>query len=366
MKKLLLLSAAVLTGLTACTKNEVIQTPDQQITFSAPVVGAVTKAVPGEIGTNYDKAESFKVFGWYCTEDAFNPANSTVYMNNIKCVYNADMNVPKDEGDQGAWLPEHTYYWPKNGKLTFSAYSPSDVTGTVTANATTGLKISGFTTDADVAKQYDLLYSDRAYNKTTSIGETNSTYDGVDINFHHALSSIVVKVKTDMTYPDGTITVNSIQFENVYSKADFVENLTTGKEASSVDPSKWEGWQTPQTVKVGEKGVAVAYDAVQYGTTALLIPQTFAANTADSKGEIIMRVNYTIKNGDGTTIAQEAVFKLDSDNYTGNIGGQPVGIIDQWVKGYRYTYNLIFGVKQIYFAPSVDVWKDVVMDGVTI
>ena len=356
MKKLFFIAAIASAALVSCTKNEVAPiAQDQEITFATPVVGNLTK-VAGEIGTNYDKNEKFVVFGWYCEEDSFNPANASVYMNAVTVQHNGDINASVDAGDQGAWEPVTTFYWPKNGKLTFSAYSPLDATSHCTAvdcDKTTGLHLTDFTVQLDPAYQYDLLYSDRAYNKTTSNGEMNAMYDGVDSQFRHALSSIHVNVKNDKTYPAGTITVNKIELQNVYCTADFKENLTSGTESESATSSAWEAFDNEQTVVLGQTNQEVVYDKAKYGTTALLIPQTFAHSTKT----VSLYVEYTIKNEDGSVLPQKATFKLNE--YTGTIGGVDAGLLTQWTKGYRYTYNLTFGLTEVYFAPSVETWKDV-------
>lgn len=361
MKKLFLLAAAALTVFAACTKNEVTPTPDQKITFSSPVVGSATKLVTGVIGTNYDQDEQFNVYAWYCEADAFAPATSTLYMNSITAIYNGDIN--DDTDGEGAWEPLTTYYWPKNGKLTFSAFSPSDIKGIVTCDVVEGLKIDNFTTRTNVNEQYDVLYSNRAYNKSTSEVGENTTYDGVDIVFNHALSSIIVNVSTDLEYPQGTITIDKIWFENVKCTADFAENLTNGTETNSSLTAAWSEWANPQNIVIPVTAkVEPIKDVKQYGTTALLIPQAFTTNGT----EIVLHVDYTITNEDGTSIAQTAAFELDTNNYTGSVDGGEATQIDQWTKGYQYTYNLVFGLKTIYFAPSVDVWGTVNMGEMTI
>lgn len=349
---------AVLAGvaLVGCTKNErttELIDSQKEISFT-PVVANTTKAPqPGEIAATYNHDESFKVFGFYCEEADYNPANATVYMNNIKCVYDGDIHDGADVGD-GAWKPESIYYWPKNGKLTFSAYSPADATATtIKCDATTGLEIAGFAVDANVAKQYDLLYSDRAYNKTTSIGETNPNYDGVDIVFHHALSSIHVNVKSADDY-SGAITINSVSILNAYFKGTFKENLTAAKETDSRATSSWSSPESEiDEFIIGNANAVLTETPVQYGTTALLLPQEFDHGAKHVK----LQVKYTIKNGDDTTLPQVSTFDLTTEANTGEVGGVP-STFTQWVKGYRYTYNITIGLDKVYFAPSVDVWDD--------
>lgn len=365
MKKYFILAAIAITALASCTKDEPAQQDEQKITFATPVVGSLTRAdnyVAGEIGTNYDKSEKFTVYGWYCTENSFDPNKCQMYMNGISTHHDATINVDSDEGTQGAWVPDYIYYWPKNGKLTFSAFSPSYASNHVEGlafDAKTGFTFKEFTTQDDVTTHYDLLYSSRAYNKSTSLGEINTMYDGVDIQFHHALSSIVVNVKADKAYPTGTIAVNEIWFENVYCTADFKENLKTGTETTSSQTAEWSNWSNEKTVTIGNTAITDLRDGtpVKFGS-ALLIPQAYN-HTTDK--EVTLKVKYTIKNGDNTTIEQIAEFKLytNSASYLGSVNGGTATTILNWAKGYRYTYNIAIGLDQIYFAPSVDAWGEV-------
>lgn len=362
MKKLFFIAAFAGVALASCTKNEVTPAAEQQITFATPVVGTLTKAyVPGEIGAAYDKNEKFIAYGWYSEAESFDPNTASLYIDGTVVSHDPNINIDADAGTQGAWLPATTFYWPKNGKLTFSAYSPADAkdhAAAVNCDVTTGLRLGDFTVQATPAAQYDLLYSDRAYNKTTSVGEVNPTYDGVDIQFRHALSSIHVTVKNDMTYPPHTITVNKIELQNVYNTATFSENLENGTEFDSSVTAAWSGHKNPQTVVLGDNDQEVVFDKAKYGTTSILIPQVFAHGETD--GTVSLYVEYTIKNENGTTLKQNATFELD--DYSGVYNGTDTGLISQWVKGYRYTYNLTFGLTKVYFAPSVTPWTDITVD----
>lgn len=362
MKKLFFIAAIAGVALASCTKNEVTPAAEQQITFATPVVGTLTKAVTGEIGAAYDKNEKFIAYGWYSEAESFDPATASLYIDGVTVHHDPTLNVESDQGEEGAWLPATTFYWPKNGKLTFSAYSPADAkdhAAAVNCDVTTGLRLGDFTVQAAPADQYDLLYSDRAYNKTTSVGEVNTTYDGVDLQFRHALSSIHVTVKNDMTYPDNTITINKIELQNVYNTATFSENLETGTELNSSATAAWSGHKNLQTVVLGDSNQEVVFDKAKYGTTAILIPQVFDHGTTG--GKVSLYVEYTIKNQNGTTLKQRNTFELD--DYSGVYDDGTVdSLTPQWVKGYRYTYNLTFGLTKVYFAPSVTPWTDITVD----
>lgn len=368
MKKFFFMAAMASVALASCVNDvsDVAAEQQKEITFASPVVGNLSRAVAGEIATGYNIGEIFTVYAWYCTEAAFNPTNSSVYINGISTTYDSTLNKDDDAGT-GTWKLVSTYYWPKNGKLTFSAYSPSIAKDdmTVSYHQTNGFTFENYTVNNDVTQQYDLLYSDRAYNKTTSTGEVNTQYDGVDIQFRHALSSIHVNVETDKEagtdYPSETITVNKIWFENVYKSATFKELLTLGTESESLTTSAWSAWYNEGEMQIGSTNQAVTYESAQYGTTALLIPQAFDHNS--STKHVTLKVNYTIKNGDGTTIAQQAVFDLTESANQGKVDGGAETTIAQWTKGYKYTYNIVIGLKEIYLAPSVVDWGTVDIGG---
>ena len=66
MKRFLFMSALASVALASCVNDEAMENTskasDQKITFNAPVVSGLTRAVAGEIGTTYSESESFKVF----------------------------------------------------------------------------------------------------------------------------------------------------------------------------------------------------------------------------------------------------------------------------------------------------------------
>ena len=375
MKKLFLLSAAVLMGLTACTKNEVIQTPDQQITFSAPVVGTITKTVYGEMPVQYKTEENFIVYGLHTKGTYTAWSAGSIYMNGVECSYQESYN---------GWVPSNPYYWPKNedSYLTFAAYSPAQVLGDVTANniayGADGLTINYFAPNTDASKQYDLLFSERTYNQKGPHGssydpvEDNTEkeyYHGVDIKFRHALSSINFKVAAG-DYTDGNIAelktgtsikLNSIVVNDVVANSHFKENVTDGITYES-DPS-WNH-DLGADSRTYDYSVATNNDAdlnqaltktpEVAGNPLILIPQDFDRTSE----KISVTIKYTITNPDGKSWPQEYTMNLSDFVYSGdgfNNEIQPEG----WEMGKRYTYTIYIGLTQIHFAPEVAAWVPV-------
>lgn len=358
MKKVLLLAAAAGFVLSGCVKNEPAETfgaSDAKITFEAPAVGATTRAIPGEIDNSaaYPENESFNVWGWYHEEDYTNFAALTNYMTQ------ADGKPIMVAKEGNTWAPATDYFWPKTGKLTFAAYSPADAAGTFTHTAQ-GLQIEGFTVPA-VGAQYDLMYSDRAYNRTSSTNQyptndpdVSNGYEGVDIVFHHALSSIVFKVGTKEDYSTGAdidFKIKSIKIKNVYGAGDFNETLTDGNGSTTRTPA-WTATGEANVEYVAFTGeFAVPEDGTTYteptgAADLILLPQSFESNTA-----AVVEIVYTYETAASGAIEDTKTFNLNS---TTNAMA--------WEPNKRYTYRIIFGLEKITFAPIVENWEDVVVD----
>ncbi len=350
MKRLFLLSAAVLMVLAGCTKNEVIQTPDQEITFSAPVLATMTKAnVPGEIATPYPIGENFRVYAVYHQGDFDTWRGKQLYMDAVECSHN-----------DNSWYPSPAYYWPKVGKLTFAAYSPAVADGKF-AYGEGGLSINGYTTPA-VSAQYDLMYSDRTYNRTTSDDSATTegedegeNYKGVDIKFNHALSSIVFKVQTAADYSAGaTITLKNVTLNNINSHGNFLENVTEGTSYPSkptwsystpVDYSPIVQTDDNPFTQVLTNSAATITNAYPL----LMIPQKL--------DNAKVTVNYTIKSATGEAIDQTQYIDLSSVDH--DLADDDV--FAEWILGKRYVYTIKIGLKEIFFDPYVTEWyqKDI-------
>lgn len=360
MKKVLLLAATAGIVLSSCVKNEPADTfgaSDSKITFEAPAVGATTRAIPGEIdnAAAYPERESFNVWGWYHENDYTSFEDSgNAWTNYMTQADGKPVTVAK-EGN--TWAPATDYFWPKTGKLTFAAYSPADAAGTYTHTAE-GLQIEGFTVPA-VGAQYDLMYSDRAYNRTSSDknytgSQTTNPYNGVDIVFHHALSSIVFKVGTKENYSTGAdidFKIKSIKIKNVYGAGDFNETLTDGNGSTTRTPA-WTATGDANVEYVAFTGeFAVPEDGTTYteptgAADLILLPQSFENNDA-----AVVEIAYTYETVASGEIPDTATFILKNSTNA-----------KAWEPNKRYTYRILFGLEKITFAPIVENWEDVTVE----
>lgn len=346
MKKFMLFAAMASVVLTSCVNEdmEVMESASKKaISFDMPVMKPTRLA--GEIdGTIYPTTETFKVFcksytgaytDWTAGTDYFAAAGEDVALN------------------AGNWSTTTVHYWPELGtKLAFAAYSPATASGTF-AQTQTGLTITGFSTQDDVANQYDLMYTPRVVDKD----KTNAATP-VPLVFKHALTSVVFKAtKTDA---DATYTIKSLTVKGqVSTTGDFNQNIPTAAELDgnpvwTPATATYKTYEilTSKNIDVAQAGTALTGNGSEDGasTALLLIPQGVDANAT-------VTITYTKTAGGSSSDATAEIKLVDFLD-----GSDPATPVTTWVMGNRYIYNIIFGAnKPIYFAPSVTDWTDVAL-----
>lgn len=349
MKKTLLFAAVASVALAGCVKNDPANggavASDAKISFDAPAVGAVTRAVAGEIVNPYDKEEHFTVYARHYTGNYTNFNAGTPYMTAVETAYNETGNCWDSESAGG-----QAYYWPKNGKLTFQAYSPTDAALDCTpAWTASGFTFTNFTVKQNPAEHYDLMFSERSYNRTASTGGTH--YNGVDINFKHALSSVVFKVKTGDAYANHTITLKSIKLLNAYETGDFNQNLAD-LDGAMTTAAAWENQRSEYNagyeVVTAEQELNETAADVTNANPIIVLPQELAHAGANN---VSIAVEYTLHNGTAE-IEQTGLVDI-SDGYS----------ISEFELGKRYIFTLTFALDKIYFSPEVEAWEDVEVTG---
>lgn len=268
----------------ACTREGMEDQCPLELTFEAPVVGAATRAVAGEMGASYSIKEDFRVWGWYspsaliradATTNGSTP-NGTAYFSDVKAFHTGSSLAHTDY-----WTLTPTYYWPKAGYLSFHALSPASYSGygTVThtwgTSGNPGLTITGFTVQDQPSDQIDLLYSNFIFNRQRSHydegnpyeekdpADDNSqyVYNGVNLSFNHALSSVHFKIKVDRDYEiEGgklRIFLKKIEVLHTYSAGNFSENraanVLTNAYASGSGPL-WSGQAAEKDYTLYTKG----------------------------------------------------------------------------------------------------------------
>lgn len=372
MKKFYFLAAMASVALASCVNEESVdyglQESNKAIVFNSPVVSGMSRAVAGEQPTTdtnkYSTSEKFRVYAQWDADKTFenwvtqDSEAAALYMNDVEVSYSGEIT-------NGGWTSATPYYWPKEGTLTFAAYSPSDVNAFTHAYSATGLSVTDFTLQANTADQYDFMYSSRSYNRTDNTNQldkdgvhTGKSYNGVDILFHHALTSIKFKVKAEADYGTTKIRVKQVSILNAYSQGDFAENHN---EVSKNSNPEWTDQKLPVTyaAKTEATNQELTTDVKQLAgaNDIILLPQLMKHSDTE---HVSIEVYYSIQNGDGPEIPQTSVISLVTGNNGDFYHENDTDVdIDQWKMGYRYTYTIIIGLNKIYFSPEVDYWKDI-------
>ncbi len=374
MKKTLLMAAACV-ALVSCVKDEVAvtnmaETSNSKITFEAPLITPGTRALI-DTGEAYPTTEAFQVIGWWYANGFTNFASATEYIPSSQATYqgtiDADGNVTTGE-TKNYWATEKDYFWPKNGSLTFQAFSPASLATTVATFTASGVEFADYTipTTHDV----DVLFSERSYDRKASNNTASTTdwknpnnYVGVDIRFRHALSSIkfniVYNVDAGSDANDVNIVLTDIELMNMDQKGSFDQ----GMEDNNTGVTKEENnrhWT------IASDNTVITYSDIMSGTTqnvttssakvaqkdVIIMPQTFRGK--DETNPQKLAVVYT-QNG----VEQRHEVELSELVYNNNKDNTNKG----FEVGKQYVFNISIGLNKIYFAPVVADWEEVTVTG---
>lgn len=353
MKKLIVLFSAV-AALAACSKNEVVPAVSGENVEISYKVAPRTKADPQA----FDTKNVFASWAYYL------PSGKN-WETNFK---EAQIYIGKD-GEEGAtisygnsvWKDQTaSYYWPKEGNLTFFAYSLNsssltDKSGTDThftcLNHDSQHGIFG-TLNLDTHPNTDFLVADIAKDKTAN--ENVYNFNGVPTLFKHKLSRVKFAVRKKSDYPGATITLNSITFKNLVNGMTYTQYQND--EAKGIIPD----YMYPGTARSNQEYTTTDFEV---SSTAFVpvpdanevryiyIPQDFKGVTETDKIATI-EVKYTVTLKKGTSETDKGI----SETYTKTLNVKD--IFDSWKIGKRYTFNLIFSLDEIKWAPAVGDWEN--------
>ena len=356
MKKLIVLFSAV-AALAACSKNETVPAVSGENVEISYKVAPRTKA---ETTQAFDTKNVFASWAYYLPKGknwSANQAEAKIYIGK--------------EGEEGAtisyvnnvWKNETTsYYWPKGGSLTFFAYSLNsnsltDKSGTDThftcLNHDSQYGIFG-PLNLDTHPNTDFLVADIASDKT--INENVYDFNGVPTLFKHKLSRVKFAVKKKADYANTTITLNSITFKKVVygmTYTQYLNDAAKGIITDYINPGTDRTKEQEYTKKDFEVSSSTAFVPVPDANEVryIYIPQDFK-NVKDATKIATIEVKYTVTLKKGTSETDKGI----SETYTKTLNVKD--IFDSWEIGKRYTFNLIFSLDEIKWAPAVGDWED--------
>ena len=381
MKKFFMFAAMASVALVSCVKNEgpsAAISAEQEIVFESPMLLPNVKST-NEIQNNFPTDVNIGVWAHFFNnaqagDNYTNWVDGQLYMGKetygLEIQYFADALVDNPNNATatvGTWKhATNKYYWPKNGSLTFSAYAPCTAkTKDAASVGATGVLFTDYVVSQTPSEQEDLLFSERVYNKKAVDNNTTYPYAGVALDFKHALSSIVFKVKAQADYSTTQLKVTKIELLNIVNQGSFNQGLndadgavTDGPGTQLWDLATADANKVIYSVDLPAGGIILDETNVKYthnGTTTATTPAAGKRVTdlillPQELDNCQLRVTFELLNDqmDQTKPLTQVLVK--------NLKTATVG---KWLRGSRYTYTISVALDEIYFEPTVTDWVDV-------
>lgn len=353
MNKHIFYIAAACVALASCVKNEVrVNSPDKEITFQT----VSTKAGGAAFETN----KHFFSYAYFLEKGKTwnaNHADAKAYIDNALITY-----ITPPSG-ASYWAAANTYYWPKQGSLTFFAWTDNtihdpasnpapSVTGTtVTCAHDTGIKIENYSVMDNLNK--DILVAKIAKDKKNNESATGTWEQGVPTVFRHALAKVEFKVNKKEAYPNVKFIVKKITLTEVSTRGTFTQYQ------SNPDPEKW-GWdswgiQKDLTVFTGNEEVTETAKAGTYNELtpsatdySIVLPQVLK-DKIDPKLTIEYEIITT-----STSFTETVIDTKDLKDIYNN----------DWECNKKYVLGITLGLNEIYWDPSVVDWETNTVPGI--
>lgn len=353
MKKMILLAAIASITLASCVKNEV--TPDEENGSNAisyqTVVGTMSRALSSS-QTTFPTTSSFGSFAYFVAgngtwEENANDETTTLYINDEEIKY---YSLGIDPFLAETWHATAVHYWPKQGSLTFFAYTPKLIA--VTCGKETGIKAENYNVNDNV--NVDFMVADIAEDKKQNI--TTYEYNGVPTLFRHKLTQIGFKIKTASDYTNNHITgsyvagdkvidLKSITIKDVANVGTYTQLPTEGWGGHSgiVDYIHFSGNQEVTTTSTVAKSD---------GAQTIVLPQTFADDD-----NVNITIMYTIRTYNGIDFSTETVTETKKLR----------DLHGAWEMNKNITYGITIDLSSqiIYWDPAIENWENV-DNGITI
>ena len=376
MKKYLLIAAAAVLSLAACSQTDSF-TPakETEITFSVINHLQQTKATEG---LTYPTGVPFGTLAWW-TEDYWenteNPQNF-VFMDNEKILYKQ-----LTDGGPYVWAPYSAYYWTKKGYITFASYSPyttatdAGVDGfseVPVYDVTKGFVFNAYTIvdDTDV----DLMWGNLAENcqeNTNDVldnqltGSTDSGFTGVPTIFNHALCQLnfafraigrknpnVSAIKIEITDVD----ILNIDKSGTFTQNDEIRWASVHSETADYDFTP-EGTFELDLIENTADNLSSTANYTSLGVSRILLPQSLV-NTGDDIGETtdqLLTVSYTVKTKYESAPDTWATEEITSVVRLNN------GTLTSWLDNRNITYRISinpYSTVPVTFDPAVVAWAE--------
>lgn len=346
MKKIIF-GAMAAAALLACSKEQVLE----------------KNQAGNEISYSIQTDNQTKASAVYCQN--FLMENFTVYATYKNTTVNKWYYSDEISDKVTSWEGTTTRYWSADGTHDFYAIVNGEMT--VGDDPTTVPTIVGFTPEAEVANQKDLLYA-VAFNKSReTTGET------VNLNFRHALSQVEFRAKNTnekLHVIISGVTVGQVPSTGTFtypteeSNDQFVDHDQDQDETNGAVTGTWNLENTKANYSVAFEDLPIVKNA-NNTPVDLTISKDINDNTRDFKKSMLLLPTSSITGGNGTTAwtpaageteydgsylavncqiynIEGAEFNPDSDVILHN-GWAYIPVSFNWEPGKKYIYTFVFG-----------------------
>ena len=399
-----------------CTKTIIKNEVETPISFSTES-GKLTRAIVQD--ENYYEDQPFGVYAFAnqaITENQATTYTTTEFMPNVEItkqdLYTSEGVAGQDQVLDTWRSATGSYYWPNDPRTTINFYAYSPYIGTNAANVKNHQKMTvtdldqlddnPSTQDVDERKlsftayTHSNMYVDFMVATPVmwaTFGDPNgdknySDADGkVPMLFHHQMTQIIFTVKTNAAYSGVNFAVEKITLKNIKDKANFTHTYASNygvwdsqdkvsgvfdifpedetQYGEQTNSSDWD-YDFNANLKSGETnynasnatGKIITDQVVLTTVPVTMIPQSMGQATlqpvagtdtyAQEPTAQVFEIVYTVA---GTGVAKEKVVKH-----------VPFYAVDAttaalpWGVNQKITYNVVIGLNEITFEPSVAVW----------
>ena len=341
-----------------------------------------TKAAPATPATKasaYDTGDTFLSWAWYLPDGkswSKNNKDAERYIggetSGATIGYVSSKYAWKNVVWDGTkWNEGVSYYWPKAGKLSFFAASPSSLGSAVNCTAADGIKISDW--DVNDHQDTDIMVADLITDQSGNTSSTGGWLTGVPTVFRHKLSMLVgFNFNTFKDYENGhngssgnkynqsdiTYLVTKIEITGYPQQGTFIVNApaegSIGQWSVSATSPKynytWYENASGKRIPYQSSGAtAVEANSLAGGKTYLyLLPQQFTSEDAKLKITYIKRSYKSNGNIDTNSSTTAEVSLKDLFAASGN----------RLVMNRKITVNITFNNDSnlIFWAPDQSEW----------
>lgn len=268
-----------------------------------------SESVQSQICYNVVQCTQTKAAGLYPTNVPF--VSSAFYLENGKTwAANRSEAKPYIENaiisfDGTNWRDkDHSYYWPRAGKLTFFSYSPQAIKASTQIDRNSGITITGW--DVNAHQDVDIMIADVQTEQTAN--QIGGTYTGVPTIFRHALSKIsgftfnlhkdYANGHTSGSYANGDVVflLKSIVIKNMPQKGTYSNTMPSesnigvwNKAADGVYNYTWYSNASGTTIPYSTSTPrAIPANGLSSYTELYLLPQVYPADGGPS-----LEITYT-------------------------------------------------------------------------